>query len=430
MRVKVATLVSQYPAPSHTFIRREVAALRRRGVEVETFSIRLGVSLSDDDRAEAARTFTVLPGSPAILAWPTLATLVRHPGAWLSALRTALRHSLPGMRQHLRALVYFAEGMRLARELERQGVTHVHSHFANPASVAGLCASRYLGIGWSVTLHGMSDFAGPMTPLLPRKLADAAFVATATEHGRRQLLRGADPTQVTKVHVVRCGIETSRLPSPARRAPRSGAPLEVLSVGRLSPEKGHVGLVHAVAQVIRQGVACRLSIVGGGPEEAAIRSAVRALGLSDAVELQGALPEAAALESMTRADVFAMSSHMEGLPVVLMEALALELPVVAPAITGIPELVVDGETGLLYPAGDWAELARSLVRLATDPGLGERLGRAGRARVLRDFDVDRAVEPLVALLLSGGAAVTANAACSPAAERAPVHRSRGRSASS
>jgi glycosyltransferase involved in cell wall biosynthesis len=396
--MRIGVLVSQYPAPSHTFIRREVAALRAHGLEVETFSIRPGHALSAEDRAEAARTFVVLDRTALALVAPCLAALVRRPVRWLRALGAALRHGLPGPAQRLRALVYLAEGMRLAGELERCGVDHLHCHFANPAAVAGFAAARYLGIRWSVTLHGLSDFAGATTPRLPRKLEDADFVVSVTEWGRAQLHALEGGRHDGKVHVVRCGVDVARLPRPERRAPAPGEPLLVLSVGRLSPEKGLIGLVEAFAQLVRGGADCRLVLVGGGPEEGAIRAAVAARGLEGRVELRGAQPEAAVLEAMARADVFAMSSLMEGLPVVLMEALALELPVVAPAITGIPELVVDGETGLLYPRGVWAALAERLARLAADPALRARLGAAGRARVVRDFDAGAAAAPLARLL--------------------------------
>jgi glycosyltransferase involved in cell wall biosynthesis len=395
--MRIGVLVSQYPAPSHTFIRREVAALRRLGIEVETFSVRPGQALSDDDRAEAARTFVVLAGSALPLARAVLAALGR-PGPWLRALATALRHALPGPLQRVKALAYFAEGLCLAAELERRGVEHLHSHFANAASVAGLVAARYLDIGWSVTVHGLSDFAGAMTPRLPEKLEDATFVASATEWGRERLRGVGGGAHDRKIHVVRCGVELSRLPAPGRRAPSAGEPLVVLNVGRLSPEKGQVGLVEAFAGLVRDGIDARLVLVGAGPQEPALRAAVAAYGLEGRVELRGAQPEAEVLAEMSRAHVFAMSSLMEGLPVVLMEALALELPVVAPAITGIPELVVDGEAGLLYPAGDWGALTARLQRLARDPALRARLAQAGRARVLREFDADAAAAPLARLL--------------------------------
>ena len=307
------------------------------------------------------------------------------------------------------ALAYFAEAMRLAPEMERRGVTHVHNHFANPASVVGLAASRYLGIGWSVTLHGLSDFAGSMTPLLARKLEDAAFVATATEWGRDRLLEIREGKHGHKVHVVRCGVEVECLPPPRRSAPGPGEPLEILCVGRLSPEKAHLGLVEAFGSLVRSGVDCRLVLIGGGPEEGAIRALIAAQGLQARVDLRGPQPEPVVLDAMARAHVFALSSRMEGLPVVLMEALALELPVVAPAITGIPELVVPGETGLLFPAGEWEEMAERLRVLSSDPALRARLGAAGRARVLRDFDAGQAAIPLARLLGAQGRPVPGGA---------------------
>jgi glycosyltransferase involved in cell wall biosynthesis len=175
-------------------------------------------------------------------------------------------------------------------------------------------------------------------------------------------------------------------------------------VGRLAPEKGQVGLVEAFSLAVKRGLNARLVIIGGGPDEARIREAISAHSLPDRVVLSGRQPEAKVLEAMSRAHLFVLSSLAEGLPVVLMEALALELPVVAPAIAGIPELVADGETGLLFPAGRWEELADRMGAMAADAELRTRLAAAGRARVLDEFDVARAVAPLAALLAGGARA--------------------------
>jgi glycosyltransferase involved in cell wall biosynthesis len=395
--LRIAYLVSQYPAPSHTFVRREVAALRALGLEVDTFSIRPGVSLSDADRTEASRTFCVLPAGPLDLVTSQVRTLARRPGRWVLALGVSLRHRLPGARSLVKSLAYFLEAMRLATELERRGSTHLHNHFANAAAQVGLAAARYLDIGWSVTLHGLSDFAGPTTPLLTEKVAQARFVATATHHGRAQAMHRSDPRHWDRLHVIRCGVDVERLPAPRGRARAPEAPLELLAVGRLAPEKGHVGLVEALALAVERGVDARLSLIGGGPEEARIRAAIAARGLQGRVELLGARPEQAVLEAMARADALVVSSFAEGLPVVLMEALAMELPVIAPAIAGIPELVAHRETGLLFVAGRWDELAERIAELASDPALRARLAAAGRARVLQEFDARRAAEPLARL---------------------------------
>jgi glycosyltransferase involved in cell wall biosynthesis len=399
--VRIGYLVSQYPAPSHTFIRREVSALRRRGLHVDTFSIRPGECLSPEDREEQARTFYVLPVPLGAVARTLAAALSRRPRRFVSTLAATLHHRLPGPRAWIKSVAYFVEAMRLAEELERRGVTHVHNHFSNPASNVGLAASRYLGIGWSVSLHGLSDFGGPMAPLLPEKLVACRFAAVASEAGRRDAMRRVDRGHRHKLHVVRCGIEVDRLPRRSQRAPPPGGPISILAVGRLSPEKAHVGLIEAFALAIRSGVDARLVLIGGGPEEARIRAAVERQGVGHRVELLGRQPEAAVLQSMARADLFVLSSLHEGLPVVLMEALALELPVIAPEISGIPELVVHDETGLLFSAGDWMGLADCIRALAADPERRARLAAAGRAKVLDEFDVSRCVEPLVRLFGEG-----------------------------
>jgi glycosyltransferase involved in cell wall biosynthesis len=406
-RVIIAYLVSKYPAPSHTFIRREISALRKLGLDIDTYSIRPGESLTPEDRAEEERTFRVLPvGWPSLLLSQLMA-MARRPRRWLGALGIAVRHADSRVTQLPKTLAYFAEAMRLAAALERRGATHLHNHFANPAAHVGLIAAHYLGIPWSLSLHGASDFSGPTSHLLGRKVTAARFVATATQYGRAQAMRATDPSEWNKICLVRCGVEVARLPPRPRRRQLSGTPIEILSVGRLSQEKGHVGLIEAFAKLVGRGVDARLVLIGGGPEEPRIRRAVEALGLEGQVALRGAQPESEVLEAMTRTHVFALSSLMEGLPVVLMEALALGLPVIAPQVAGIPELVAHERTGLLFPAGDWDALCDRMTTLAGDSELRSRLGAAGRARVLEEFEITRAVQPLASLFraASGGSTV-------------------------
>lgn len=409
--MKIAYLVSQYPAPSHTFIRREIAALRKLGVEVETFSIRPAESQSEADRAEEARTSYVLRPPWSRLGASVLVALIRRPGAWVATLQATLRHRLPGARSFVWSLAYFVEAMHLALEMERRGVTHLHNHFANPASHVGLAVSRYLRLGWSLTLHGLGDIDGPGLPLLGEKAAACRFVASVTRFGIREVQPHIGPGDRAKLQLVRCGIDVRRLPPVGRRPPADGAPLEILSVGRLSPEKGQLGLVEAFAKACEMGLHARLVLIGGGPSEGEIRALVARLGLGQRVELRGRQPEGAVLEAMAGAHLFVLSSLMEGLPVVLMEALGLGLPVIAPEITGIPELVAHGETGLLFPAGDWGALADRMLTLAADPALRARLAAAGQARVMEEFDVERAVEPLARLFAAGHTA--------PAGEASP-----------
>lgn len=399
--MRIAYLVSQYPAASHTFIRREVTGLRARGFDVETFSIRppTGVSkLADVDQREAQTTWYVLPASAARLARSHARALLKRPGSYVSTLRRALGHRVPGVRALLWAAFHFAESIDLAGEIERRGVDHLHNHFANSGANVGLLAAHFLRLNWSLTLHGTSEFDYPAGQLLAEKIEAARFVACVTHFGRAQAMRIVDPKHWHKFVIVRAGIE--RPPLPPRDGPLPGAngsaqrPL-VLCVARLSPEKGHAGLLQAFARLVAGGVDAQLELLGDGPDRSRIEEQIRVLGLAERVNLRGQVSEDQVLEALTRATVLVLASFMEGLPVTLMEALALGVPVVAPCVAGIPELVEHGVSGLTFPPGDWDRLAQLLRELLADPALQQRLAREGRRRVEAEYFVERSLEPLV-----------------------------------
>lgn len=399
--MKLAYLVSQYPATSHTFIRREVEALRASGVRLETFSIRRPseAERSDGvDRREFERTWYVLPPSPTRVLRAHASQLTRRPLAYAKTLRRALGHRVPGVRAALWAGFHFAEAVTLAHELERRGVDHLHNHFANSGANVGYLATQLLGIDWSLTLHGISEFDYPAGQLLPEKIAAAAFVACVTHFGRAQAMRMVDPAEWDKLFVARCGLDLDHFranePRGPIRVPPKRAAFRIVTVGRMSPEKGHVGLVEAFAAA-RSSVDCELRIVGDGPERERVERRASELGVSDRVSFAGRVPSTQVMAELMLADAFAMSSFMEGLPVVIMEALAMEVPVIAPAVAGIPELIVHGETGLLFAPSDWSELAERIVAVASDLEKARSMARAGRARVEEEFEIRKAIEPLL-----------------------------------
>ena len=400
--MRIGYLVSQYPATSHTFIRREIAALRERGLDIETFSIRKPhpeERVSDVEQAEMARTWYVLPPRADIVVAHARA-LFRHPVRYVRALADALRHRVPGLRALLLAFMYFGEAIYLADRLRGRRIEHLHNHFANPSANVGLVASTYLGIGWSVTLHGTSEFDYPAGLLLGAKLERARFAVCISHYTRAQALRAVAPAHWDKLFVSRCGVDPVFLDvrrNEAERRGRSGR-LRILCVARLSPEKGLVGLLHAFHAVVRNGIDVELRIVGDGPDGDLLRRKVEELDLGDRVSLPGRVGEHLIVDELARADIFAISSFMEGLPVVLMEAMAQRVAVVAPRVAGIPELVEGGVTGLLFSPGHWDELTDRLCALSHDPSLRERLASAGRDRVLEQFDIRRAIEPLAARL--------------------------------
>lgn len=393
--MKIAYLVSHFPAPSHTFIRREIDALKRSGVDVHVMSIRQPkkVEILSDTDAEAHRdTFYIFPPKP-VAALKTFGRyLLDRPARMAKALYATQAVRNPGFRELVYGFLYYAEGVLLAEEMERQGVQHLHCHFANAASQAAMAAALIADLPFSLTLHGMGDFDHPGGTTLGKKLALARFVVSATEYGVAQAKRLSDRAQWKKLGVVRCGIEVERLPEPQKRP--EGSRFRFICVSRLSPEKGQLGLLEAFAEARRRGLDAELVLVGDGPDRPAIEAETANLGLEADVQLRGRLAEQDTLAEVARSDAMVMGSLMEGLPVSLMEALGIGIPVIAPNITGIPELVVPLETGLVYTVGRWSELADRMLELSRDPAARARMAENGRRRVREEFDVDAAVASL------------------------------------
>ena len=400
---RIAYLVSQYPATSHTFIRREIAHLRSQGLEVDTFSVRrarVEALVSDADRREAESTHSILPTSLKKLATAHGRTLLRHPDRYLQVLRQAVRNRVPGSRALVWSLFHFGEAMLLVDELRERGATRVHTHFANAGAQVSLLAAAYLKLPWSLTLHGPSDYEYPSSELLAHMVDAADFVACISHYGRSQAMLRVPSRLWEKLHMVRCGLDTVELQRVAPKSRDTEGPVRLLCVARLDRQKALEGLVEAVGEVVDSNVDLQLRLVGAGPDQAALRSYIRVRGLTGRIKLLGPLGGRDLWSEFLGADMFAMSSLMEGLPVVLMEAMTLGLPVIAPRVAGIPELVVDEETGLLYHPSDWSGLAACIRRLAADEDLRSRLAARARDKVTVQHGVEVACEPLLRLLTS------------------------------
>lgn len=399
----IGYLTSQYPATSHTFIRREIAALRAAGLAVRAYSVRPGDAPPVGEDASAGAIFTVLSQPPSAFVRAHLTTLARDPVGYVRTFRLALKHRVPGARALVWALFHFIEAMLLAAQLRRDGIRRLHNHFANPAATVGLLATHYLQLPWSITLHGISEFDYPAGVLLAAKLERVEFAACVSYFGMAQAMRLTKPAIWPRLALVRCAIDPADLPA-AR--PRSGDrdTFELICVGRLSPEKGHAGLLGAMAALVRRGVPVRLTLVGDGPESEALRALARELGIDQQVTFAGRLDEANTLTAIAGADALVLASFMEGLPIVLMEAMALGVPVIASRVAGIPELVMEEETGLLFDPANWLQLEQAIERLGADAALRDRLAGSARARVLEAFTYPGAAAPLRELLQRTGAA--------------------------
>ncbi len=398
-RSRIAYVVSRYPAVSHTFIRREVEALRAQGVDVQTYSVHAPVThelLTDADRIEHARTRSLLPATPQRVALALLGALLRAPLRFASALALVFVIRPPGLRSWLYGLFYLAEAALLFRDARTRGIAHVHAHFANAGGEVALLASRLLGVGWSVTLHGLSDFGDPKRGRLRQKIAAARFVVCISEFGSRSARAVSPGALHARIQVVRCGLDADELASAL--APGSSGPrVRLLNVGRLAPEKAQALLLRALARALANGVDAELAIVGEGPERAALEREIAQLQLGGRVSLLGAKAGAELSAEYARADVFALSSLAEGLPVVLMEAYARGLACIAPAISGIPELVRENQSGWLFPVGDVEALASAIERAARDASLRQSFGLAGRDVVRELHDVRKNAAALARL---------------------------------
>ena len=306
----------------------------------------------------------------------------------------ALRHRPPGLRAFAYAFIYFVEAMLLARALRRAGAERLHVHFANPAAIVGMLSARYLGLPFSLTLHGISEFDYPAGLLLREKVEAADVVICASWFVRAQAMRLVAPLHWRKFHVVRCGLDLSSFPAPARRTQPSG-PRALICVGRLSAEKGQAGLLEAITALPDLDI--RLTLLGDGPMRAALEDEVKRLGLATRVLFLGPQSEEATKAAIADSELLVLPSFMEGLPVVLMEAMALGVPVIAPHVAGIPELIEEGVEGLLFRPSDWTDLADKIRLALTD---GERIQAMipwARAKVEREFDVEQSASTLSAL---------------------------------
>ncbi|MGD9697157.1 MAG: glycosyltransferase [Thermoleophilia bacterium] len=402
---RIAYITSRYPAISHTFVLREVAALRARGIEVDTFSVRAtdpAQLLSEADRAEAASTTVIVPARPAELAGAHRRALAR-PAAYAGALRRALDHGAGGPKSSLWRLFYLAEAGVLLDHCRERGIRHVHAHFANVGADVAMLASAMSGgeVGWSYTMHGPTEFADVAHFRLAEKTEEAGFVVCISDYCRSQLMKLVGPEHWDKLEIVHCGIDPARFAPPA--VPRRPGPLRVLCVGRLVPDKGQALLVDAMRLLAERSLDAELILVGDGPDRARLAESVARSGLGGRVTLAGAIGQDRVRDFYADADVFCLPSFAEGVPVVLMEAMAMGLPVVTTNITGVPELVEDGVSGHLVRPARPDQLADAVAGLAADPSLRRRMGEAGRRKVIEEFSTDVVGDRLAAVLAARGA---------------------------
>jgi colanic acid/amylovoran biosynthesis glycosyltransferase len=400
---RIAVVCSRYPAVSHAFIAREVRALRERGVEVHTFTIRRTRAhelLSAGDRAEHERTRALLPPNPLRLVAAHARAAFTRPLRYLGALALSLRLSTGGVRALLWRVFYFAEGVLLWDECRRRGLRRLHAHFANVGSDASLLAAHVGGPewSWSFMMHGCTELFDERPHRLPEKIRRASLVVCNSHFTRAQLMKLVDRAEWHKLEVVPCGIDADDLPQLPYR-PKIG-PLRILTVGRLVPGKGHAVLLEALADLRDRGVETIATFVGDGPEREPLERMAEELRLD--VRFAGAVGQDELAAYYLDAQVFCLPTFAEGLGVVLIEAMGHGLPVVSTRVMGVPEVVDEGETGLLVLPGRADELADAIAHLEA-PAERQRMALAARDRAATHFSLDRQGAEVARILFGGGA---------------------------
>lgn len=396
--MKLAYVLNTYPQRSHSFIRREIAALERGGAQVMRLAMRpaAGALVDPADLAEAGKTEHVL----SIGALGLLGALLHMAGAaprrWLRTLGLALRVGARSDTGIVRHLIYFAEACHVARRCRAEGIAHLHAHFGTNAASVAMLAGALSDLPYSFTVHGPEEFDKPKALYLDEKMRRAAFTVAISHFGRSQLCRWVEHPVWPRIHVVHCGIEPARFADPA---PLPGCPTRLVAIGRFVEQKGHLGLIDAMTLVAERAPKVRLVLVGDGEMRPQIEAAIAAGGLRDRVEITGWADEARVRAELAGAHALVMPSFAEGLPMVVMEAMAAARPVIATYIAGTPELVIPGETGWLVPAGDAQALADAICAVEASPITRlTAMGEKGRARVLDRHDVDTEAAKLARLI--------------------------------
>ena len=383
---RVAYLANPYPAISHTFIFREIQSLRQNGLEVFPVSIDRSDDLGKmtrEEKCEAEEVKVLKDVNPLWAIWSVLRVFVRSPMGFLRMVKMTLGLCLKGPKSAVKAFGYLAETILFLDWIDDKEIDHIHEHFANPTAFIAMLANRYKNWGYSISVHGPDVFYQVDTAMLVQKIMAARFVRCISHYCRSQLWRLVPVGMWNKFHIVHCGVDPE-LYSPVRR--HENAVPEILCVGRLTSAKGQHILLDAAQQIKQQGHSFHLTFVGEGEDRLSLEDQIRDLHLEEQVSLTGALGQDRVMDYYRKADLFVLPSFAEGVPVVLMEAMALELPVISTRITGIPELIEDGQNGLLVTPGNSVELAESIVRILKSKSLAIRLGKEGRKAVLDEFN--------------------------------------------
>lgn len=398
--MRIAYFTNQYPKVSHSFIRREILALEKQGVEVCRFALRGWDAevVDDDDVKEKHKTQYLLQNGLFGLLLPTLKSFLRSPFKFLSTLKLAIRIGWRADRPLSYHLVYFAEACSLLGRLKTLSTIHVHAHFGTNATEVVMLARNLGGPPYSFTVHGPEEFDKPVALYLGEKIKHSKFVVAISSYGRSQLFRCVPYEYWPKIMEVHCGLETSFYDVPVTPISDTN---RLVCIGRICEQKGQLILVDALRLLSERGVPCELILAGDGEMRSEVEQLVTKFNLKDKVSITGWISSKQVREIIFESRALVLPSFAEGLPVVIMEAMALRRPVLSTYVAGIPELVVDGENGWLFPAGSVEMLASAMEEcLKTPVDVLNEMGNTGFRKVSKHHDIGTETKKLTKLFSS------------------------------
>lgn len=384
-----AYLLSRYPAVSHTFFLHEIQGMEQNHLRIETASInvpdRPEEMLSPLEKNASEKTFYLKKQSVPKALSTIIRTAFTRPGVLIRGFRAALLLEPWHLSHTLYAMFYVVEGILLGDWMQRRGLKHLHIHFSGAVATVGMITSLIWGFPYSITIHGPDEFFDQKESALAQKIHCAKFIICISDFSRSQIMRLTPPTNWNKFHIVRLGINPVLAENPLPEL-HSGN-LRLLCTGRLVGAKGQAVLLLAVTELLRRGHSLQLTLIGDGPHRAELEQLAEDKNLGTNVTFAGAQNHDRVLETLRSTDIFVLPSFAEGVPVALMEAMAIGVPCISTFVAGIPELIRHEQDGLLVPAGSVSELTNAIERLITDSAGRDRLRRSARQRVLEHYNL-------------------------------------------
>jgi glycosyltransferase involved in cell wall biosynthesis len=395
----IGHLDKKFPLLTATFVYREIQALQAKGINIHTFSIWKPKSyeLSNEAKHFLDRTFYVFPINWTKFFSIHISYFIKHPRTYLNVLWEYGFKNQKRIKNAIRTFFHFCEAVYLAKEIENKNINHLHSHFANNSTTIAMMVSKLIGISFSFTAHAHDIFADQI--LLQKKIISAKFIITISNFNKKFLINILPQNNISsKIHIVRCGIDTYKFSR--SKVPNVNKKPIILSIGRLVEKKGYPYLIKACKILVDKSIDFRCIIIGDGPQKAYLNNLIGENGLANFVTLAGIIFQEDIINYLNKSEIFvlpciqAADNDMDGIPVVLMEAMAMQIPVISTQISGIPELIKNMETGLLVPPKNEMALAKGMKLLKDDIELRKKLGAAGKKWVFEKYEITKNTDKL------------------------------------